>query len=138
VNYRSGIRFDLSGIPRGSIFNKAELILRQDPATSQLSPFTLDTLISPHYLFSDTSLTSNFSSEDKTMFGRQVPGNPTVFSFDIRRLAQSWLRGPNYGALLRFSSDDEFSSAELIAFFGAAADSSRRPTLKIIYSSPVR
>jgi hypothetical protein len=138
VNYRSGVRFDLSGIPRGSILNKAELVLHQDPATSRLSPFTADTLISPHFLYSDTSLTSNFSTEDQAMHGRQVPGNPTVFTFDIRKIVQAWLRGPNYGALLRFTSADEFSSAELITFFGAAADSSRRPSLRIIYSNPVR
>ena len=138
VNYRSGVRFDLTGIPKGSILNKAELTLRQDPTASRISPFTADTLISPHFLFADTSLTSNFSSEDRTMFGRQLPGTPTVFAFDVRKLAQSWLRGPNYGALLRLTSDDEFSSAELITFYGASADSARRPSLRIIYSKPVQ
>jgi hypothetical protein len=138
VNYRAGVRFDLRGIPKGSILNKAEMVLHQDPSGSRLSPFTVDTLISPHFLFSDTSLTSVFSSEDRSSFGRQLPASPGSFAFDLRKVAQSWLRGPNYGALLRFSSDDEFSSAELITFYGAAADSSRRPSLRIMYSNPLR
>ncbi len=139
VNFRSAISFDLSAIPRGSIVNRAEMILTKDDAGTRLSRFLPDTAISAHILYTDSSLTSAFSAEDASTFGRPSPGVPSTFTFDIRTAAQSWLRGPNYGVLLRFPTEQEYSTPELISFYGATTtDPARRPRLKILYSIPVR
>jgi hypothetical protein len=139
VNFRAALTFDVSQIPRGAILNRADLLMEQDPASSRISIFAGDTAIATHALLTDSSLSSNFSFEDAASLGRHVPGKATSFSFDIRTIAQSWIRGPNYGVLLRFPAAQEFSSADLISFYGATVqDTLRRPRLKITYSTPVK
>jgi hypothetical protein len=139
VNFRTALTFDLSGIPRGAILNRADLTMEQDPATSHLSKFVGDTSIAAHALLTDSSLSSYFSSEDSRSFGRRIPGTQGGFRFDIRTIAQSWVRGPNYGVLLRFPGATEFSSSEIITFYGPAIpDTLRRPRLTIVYSMPER
>jgi hypothetical protein len=139
VNFRAALVFDVSQIPRGAILNRAVLQMEQDPAASRISIFAGDTAIATHALLSDSSLSVNFTLEDPASFGRHLPGKATTFQFDIRTIAQSWIRGPNYGVLLRFPAAEEFSSADLISFYGASApDTLLRPRLKITYSTPVK
>jgi len=134
IVYRSTLHFDMSGIPRGAIINSAELLLERDPVTSRLSKFVADTVVAPHLLQSATDSTS-FDTEDGTSFGRRKSGTAYTFSFNIRRHVQSWLRGPNYGLLLRTTSSSEFSTPDLYTFFSpAAANAAVRPRLKIVYS----
>jgi hypothetical protein len=127
VVYRSTLKFDLSAIPRGATVASAELLLERDPQTSQLNKFTLDSVVSVHVLVSDT-LTSEISSSN----GRRKAGTSYTFSFDVRHAAQSWIRGPNYGLLLRVY--DEFNNLDLYTFNGRrAADQTKRPRINIKY-----
>lgn len=132
---RSSLVFDLTGIPRGAIVNKADLLLQRDPADSRLTRFSGDSLVSAHVLLSESDL-SLFESDRTSSPGGRKDGTPYTVSIDLRHATQAWLRGPNYGLLLRVSSASEFSSADSYAFFSPqAADSTLRPRLRVVYAS---
>jgi hypothetical protein len=134
VNYRSAIRFDLSTIPRGAIVNAATLYLDRDPATSRISAFVPDTALAAHTIL-DTVNLRLIDPEDPTTFGRRIASSATTFGFNIRRAAQSWIRGPNYGIMIRVPGSSEYSTANLFTFYSPAASSlSVRPRLKLVYS----
>jgi hypothetical protein len=134
VNYRSGVRFDLSTIPRGAIVNSATLYLDRDPATSRISAFVSDTALAAHIIL-DTVDLRLIEPEDATTFGRRITSSATTFAFNVRRAAQSWIRGPNYGIMIRVPGASEFSSANLYTFYSPSASSpSVRPRLKLVYS----
>jgi hypothetical protein len=132
VVYRSTIKFDVSGIARGSLIQSAELLLVRDPATTILTKFSGDPAISAHVLMGTDS--SNFEASSTT--GQQVSGTDT-FSVDLRHAVQLWIKGPNYGLLLRTTSLKEFESFDLYTFHTqAAASPAVRPRLKIRYVFP--
>ena len=134
VNYRSAVRFDVSFIPRGAILNVATLYLERDPSTSKISKFVADTALAAHTLLDTTTYTA-VDPENASAYGRRIAGSPYTFAFNIRAAAQSWVRGPNYGVLIRMPSASEYSTANLYTFFSPTASSpASRPRLKIIYS----
>ncbi len=134
VVYRSALWFDISSIPRGAILNSAMLSLDLDYASSHISKFVTDTSLSAHLLGDSTTFTS-FSSENSSTFGRRVAGSPTTFEFNIRAAAQSWVRGPNYGVLIRVPSAREFTTPDLYVFNSTTASTpSLRPRLRLVYS----
>jgi hypothetical protein len=134
INYRSAVRFDLSAIPRGAIVNAATLYLDRDPSTSRISSFVRDTALAAHILL-DTVNLRLIDPEDPTTFGRRLASSGTTFGFNIRKAAQSWIRGPNYGVMIRVPGGSEYSTANLYTFYSPAASSpSVRPRLKLVYS----
>jgi hypothetical protein len=134
VHYRSLLSFDVSGIPRGAIINRATLTLAQDVSASQISAFITDPAIASHMPLDTTDL-RRLNVEDPNAIGRPVAAGSTTWSFDVRNATQSWLRGPNYGLVLRVPSAQEYQSADVYAFYNAlAADSSLRPRLSVLYS----
>lgn len=134
VHYRSALRFDVSSIPRGAIVNKAVLSLDMDNASSNISSFVTDTSLAAHILGDSTTYTT-ISSEDVNAFGRRVAGSATTFEFNIRAATQSWIRGPNFGVLIRVPNSREFTTPDLYVFNGISATiPSSRPRLRILYS----
>jgi hypothetical protein len=133
VHFRSALLFDMSSIPRGAILNSAVLSLTLDRSASSISKFVADTALAAHTL-GDTITYTNFSGQDAAMFGRPVAGSST-FAFNIREAAQSWLRGPNYGLLIRVPTASEYSTPDCYVFHSVtAAPDSLRPRLRILYS----
>jgi hypothetical protein len=121
------MRFDVSGIPRGATVTSAELLLERDPATSQLNKFTIDSVVSMHLLLNDS-----LAFEGPATYGRRKAGTSYTFSIDSRHVVQSWIRGPNYGLLLRVY--DEFNNFDLYTFSGRrTTDEAKRPRLNIKY-----
>ncbi len=134
VHYRSALWFDLSSIPRGAILNSAILSLDLDSASSRISKFVTDTSLSAH-LLGDTTTYTSLSTEDASTFGRRVAGTRATFSFNIRMAAQSWVRGPNYGVLIRVPTAREFTTPDLFVFNSSTASTpSLRPRLRLLYS----
>ena len=133
VSYRTRINFDISFIPHGAIINSAEMLLERNPAASRISKFTRDTVIETHLLTSGTD-TSQFEVLLSPTIGRRKAGSFTTFSFDVRRAVQIWVRGPNYGIMLR-PGLTELDSFDLYTFYSsAAANTALRPRVKIIYA----
>jgi hypothetical protein len=134
VNYQSVLWFDLSSIPRGAILNKAILAMNIDYASSRISKFVTDTSLSAQMLGDSTTFTS-MATENSSSFGRRATDSATTFAFDIRSAAQSWVRGPNYGVLIRVPTAREYSTPDLYVFDDlTAATPSKRPWLRIVYS----
>jgi hypothetical protein len=132
VLIRGALRFDVSFIPRGSTIHKAELRLQYEPATSRLNRFSGDTALAAHVLLSESDLLQFASGSVQV---RRVSDTPTGYLADIRSAVQAWVKGPNYGILLRMGSGLEYSSLDLVTIrTRAAADPAQRPTLRIIYS----
>jgi hypothetical protein len=133
VSYRSRINFDVSFIPHGAIINSAEMLVERNTAVSRISKFTRDTVIETHVFTSGTD-TSQFEVLVSPTIGRRKTGSFTTFSFDIRRAVQIWVRGPNYGIMLR-PGLNELDSFDLYAFYSsAAANTALRPRVKITYA----
>lgn len=131
VVYRSIIRFDLAGIPRGAIINTADLLLDRDLFSSRLTRFSGDSSAVAHMLFSADS--SVFQA--RTAAGRLISDTLSTYSFDIRNTAQVWLKESNYGLILRMPSLSEFSSFNLLTFFNErATDPAVRPRIRIVYT----
>lgn len=131
VVYRSRLQFDVSFIPRGSTINSAFLSLDVDPASTKLTSFTADTTLQAHLALStDPSVLESFgaillptSSAFTTMTG------------DISHAVQTWLRGSNYGVVLRNTFPGETSRFDLYGFHGVqATNTAVRPRLKITYT----
>ncbi len=132
VVIRGALRFDVSFIPRGSTIHKAELLLQYDPATSRLNRFSGDTTLAAHVLQSETDLTKFAAASAPA---RRIPGTSTGYLADIRSAVQTWVKGPNYGILLRMGSSLEYSSLDLVTIrTRAASDPAQRPSLRILYS----
>jgi hypothetical protein len=133
VVYRGIIKFDVSFLPKGASIHKAELQIKRDPLTCRLNRFSGDSAIAAHVVTSETDYRG---FEATYSAGRLMTDSLTRYSIDARRAVQSWLRGPNYGMLLRMGSTHEFSSFDLLTFYNVtAADATVRPRLKIIYTT---
>ncbi len=134
IVYRSALRFDVSFIPKGSAIHLAELTLQRDPLTSRLNRFSGDASLSAHLLLED-SIKGSFQSGSTT--GSLKSGTPDTYSADVRNVVQSWVRGPNYGLLLRVAGEQEFRSFDLLTFYNtSAANAAQRPRVRILYSIP--
>ncbi len=131
VVYRSKLKFDLSFIPRGTTINSALLSLDVAPASTRLTSFTVDTNAAAHLDLSD---------DPSYILGggvllRAASGSFTTMTGDISGAVQSWVRGPNYGLVLRTSLPAETSRFDLYGFYGVRAPTAAtRPRLKITYS----
>jgi hypothetical protein len=132
VNYRSIVKFDVSWIPKGAIVNSADLTLQRDPSTSFINRFAGDTSIAVHPM--EGSLTTSSFGSGST--AKLIPGSLTTYSADVAGEVQAWVRGANYGALLRIYGVREFESFTLVTLYGNTADNAHKPRLKIIYSVP--
>ncbi len=131
VVYRGRLRFDVSFIPRGTVINNAMLSLDAAPASSRLTSFTADTSVLVHVALSDDP--SNL--EGATAVLHPASGTITTFTGDISHAVQSWVKGPNYGLVLRNGLPAETSRFDLYGFYGVrAATAAVRPRLKIVYS----
>lgn len=133
VSYRTIVNFDVSSVPRGAIVNSATLTFQTNPAVSMLNRFAGDTSLAVHLVTSSTS-TSSFGSSSATAL--HVPGSATTFTADIASDVQSWVRGSNYGALIRTYGSREFQSFDLVTLYNHTAEESHKPRLKVIYSVP--
>lgn len=134
IVYRSLVKFDVSFIPKGSTVHLAELLLDRDPSASRLNRFSGDEALNAHLMLAD-SATGSFATSAST--GVLKTGSTTTTAADCRSAVQSWVRGPNYGMLLRIAGEQEFRSFDLLAFHNTtAADAARRPRIRILYSIP--
>ncbi len=130
VVYRSTLSFDVSGIPRGAVIDTAQLSLVQDLSTTRVSKFSGTPTIEAHIF---TAAGNNSSFEVSSTTGQQVNATDT-FSVDLRHAVQVWIKGLNYGLLLRVSSATEYTSCDLYTFYDqAAASTALRPRLRIKY-----
>ena len=132
VVYRSKLTFDVSFIPRGSTINSAFLSLDVAPASTGLTSFTADTTVQAHLALSEDPWVLE-------SFGAVLLPTSSAFTTmtgDISRAVQTWLRGPNYGVILRNTYPGETSRFDLYGFYGVrATNATARPRLKITYST---
>jgi len=135
VAYRAQVRFPMTGIPRGAIINAARIELSFSDAGSSLGRFVKDRVVSAQLLTGGSTITSTAESEASGAYGRPTTEAPGVYSFNARHLAQSWLRGPNYGALLRNVTASETRSIDRYLFYSErTSDPALRPRLHVTYS----
>jgi len=135
--YRSSLSFDASCIPRGSIVNKADLQMHLDPLTSRISRFYPDSAVAPALRLSASDSTEFYTTETSASFGSPGSGLPGTFHFDVASIVQSWVRGPNYGLVLKVPYYPERGSINLFVFYDqTTATTALRPQLRIVYSTP--
>lgn len=131
VVYRSTIQFDVSRIPRGAVINSSTLYLVRDASTSKVARFSGNPTFSAHVL---TARGDNALFEIGSTSGQRIASTDT-FAVDTRHAVQVWIRGPNYGLLLRTTTISEFASFDLYTFFDQAATNPVvRPRLKVTYT----
>ena len=133
VVYRSVINFDVSFLRQGYVVNSGILTMQRDPATSRLNRFALDTAIAVHIMGGPTSASSFAATSAQA---RLLPGSSVVYTADVHTAVQSWIRGSNYGLLLRTDGTREYQALDLVTIFNHAAAAALKPQLKLIYSVP--
>jgi hypothetical protein len=134
IVYRSLLKFDVSFIPRGSTVHLAELQMQRDPTTSKLNRFSGAASMDAHLMLAD-SATGTFASSGPTVSVKT--GTTDTYIADLHTSVQSWVRGPNYGVLLRVTGEQEFTSFDLLTFHNATATNVlQRPRIRILYSIP--
>ena len=134
VVYRSQVHFPMTGLPRGAIINAAEMEISFSDAGSSLNRFVKERVVSAQ-LLGGPDINSPAESEASGAYGRPTSEAPGVYSFNARHLAQAWLRGPNYGALLRTVRSSEFLSIDRYVFHNERSpDPALRPRLHVTYS----
>jgi len=132
VNYRSIVNFNVSFIPRGATVLLAEMFLDRDPVTSRLSTFSGDSSIAAHLALSAANPPLFEAIESD---GRRMDGTAYTYKLEMTRAAQAWVRGPNYGAVLRRTTPGEFETFDLLTFHSpTASPATVRPRMKITYS----
>jgi hypothetical protein len=125
----------MTGIPRGAIINAARIELSFNEPGSSLTRFVKDRVVSAQLLVGGSTITSAAESEGSGAYGRPKSEAPGVYSFNARHLAQAWLRGPNYGALLRTVNSAETRSIDRYVFHNErSSDPALRPRLYVTYS----
>lgn len=131
MTYRSRLTFDVSFLPRGTVINRAALSIDTAPNATLLTSFTGDTALAAHVgLSSDPSF-----HESGSAVLLPTSNTLTTFTGDISHAVQYWVRGPNYGLVLRCTLPSENSSLDLYGLRGVRwPDVASRPRLKIIYS----
>lgn len=134
VVYRSILNFDASFLGKGTLINKAELLLDRDPLTSRLNRFSGDSAIAVHTMFEQGYL-GGFEALSATSMRKA--GTSDTYVVDARRAVQAWAGSTNYGILLRIDGEREFQTFDLVTFHSPSASSAAlRPRLKILYSVP--
>lgn len=129
IVYRAKMKFDFSRIPRGSIINSAELLLEKDPSLTKINKFTKNSQPEVYTLVS----TDSSVFESPGALGDVKSGN--TYKFDVRRSAQLWANGTNYGMLLRQPDTNELSTLDVFAFYSKeAANPTQRPRILVTYT----
>ncbi len=137
VAYRSQVHFPMAGIPRGAIINAARMELAFNDAGSTLGRFVKVRVVSAQLLVGGSEITSTSESEVSGAYGYPDSGSTVRYAFDARHLAQAWVRGPNYGALLRTVNSAETRSIDRYVFHNErSVDPALRPRLHLTYSVP--
>lgn len=133
VDYRTLMKFSTDFIPRGAIINKAELRLQRDPVTSLLTKFSDD---------SSAAASTAASADPLPLFdalfapGTRLANTPYTYTFDITRSVQAWVKGPNYGLVVRVAPPRETLNFDLLTFFSPKAPANLQPRLRLLYSIP--
>ena len=127
---RGTLFFDLSSLPKLSLFNKATLTLTVDSLnTFEGTPSSSSIKVQ---LFSDSSSAVRKLADSTTVSTLSRTGNQ--FSGDINWMVQKWVSGKlaNQGILLSLS--DELSSVARIAIYNSTNQNKNlRPRLKLYY-----
>ncbi len=132
---RSKVNFKFNTLGNKPTISRAVFELTLDTAASLFSGYSPDTVIA--LLGMDSSIVDR-SDSTIYVFGyrkENVANQSPVYSFVVSNIVQRWVNGlkPNYGLTLRWAA--EFSSAEKAVFFSStAADTTKRPRIKITYS----
>jgi hypothetical protein len=129
---RGSLFIDVAGIPAASIVNYATLYLRIDRARSTSAFSGADSvLIYQNYDSTDNEL------QGSALLTRVDENDPDLLIAEgvmLTRAVQSWVNGKgNHGLLL--SAWAENNELERLTFYGAEADSTRRPRLVVTYTS---
>ena len=136
IAYRGIIGFDVDWtsvpeLPPDAAIHNAILQLTLDPSRSRFNSYTRDSLIAVYV--DDKGYVETYfrlSSAPTTVNGR------TVYSIGVTNFVQRWVVERSVSTIA-ISGFTENSTFDTFAFYGtAAADSTERPRLNIIYSPP--
>lgn len=134
---QSVIRFDLSGIPRESTINRADLIVDVQQENSVLNPngLSLEAVILENIVTTPDSLQLS-SAPPKLSETPRIEKSTTSIRFPIRGLLQAWVNetAENHGLLLRTATPG--LDIAHVALHPCASDSSRCPRLEVDYTVP--
>ena len=129
---RGSLFIDVSGIPGASIVNYATLYLHIDRMRSTANFSGADSVL----IYQNYDSTEN-ALEGSALLTRVDENDPDLLIAEgvtLTRAVQTWVNGKgNHGLLL--SAWAENSELERLTFFGAEADSTRRPRLVVTYTS---
>ena len=133
---RSKVFFDLNSFVNKPIINNATMELTLDTTVSLFGGYSPDSVTA---LLGMSSTIVDQADSTIYVYGYKTTttaGQSPVYSFSITLIADRWVRSvkPNYGLSLRWAA--EFGTVEKAVFFSStAADITKRPRLKITYSS---
>ena len=137
---RTVLHFNISSIPHGAFVNRATLRLNLVRGSSVLNRFAGTLSVATHLLTNSTD-TMSFDTYRLT---RGTISSGDTMSVDVRYIVQSWIKGPNDGAVISTQSlsdylntqDSEHSSLDLYVFSGitSATPLFRRPRIHIVYA----
>jgi hypothetical protein len=134
IVYRTVLKFDVGFIPKGSTIHVAELLMERDPDASIVNRFSGDAAFAAHLMVVDSA---QGSFEASSTAGTVKTGTNQTYTADIHTVVQSWVRGPNYGLMLRVTGNQEFESFDLLAFHSPlATNQALRPRVRLLYSIP--
>jgi hypothetical protein len=132
IGARGKLHFDISAIPGANIVNYAKLYLTIDRSKSDGYYHGADSVI-VYNVYEDGSEVLTGTG----LLSHTDADNPDVLIAEgvtLTRAVQNWVNGKgNYGLLL--SHVYEMSDINRLTFYGAEADSTRRPRLVVTYTS---
>ena len=124
--YRSKIHFDLSGLPKNIVINKAVLSVTRDESESYIGTPASDTIFA---IVLDDSTTNKINAYYNIGY---LINNNNVYSGDITAFVQRWVDGiSNQG--IRLNLSNETNTVNKVAIISEKASTSK-PKIKIYYT----
>ncbi len=128
ISYRGMLEFDISSLPAHAAVHKAELELTLDRTRSRFNGYTVDSTFAVFIGDDGIALSTIFAlSEPSEVAGMRV------HRFPVGQFVQRWIRGAAQRKIA-ISGFAEPNALDLFVFHGAAAPSSLKPKLTIVYS----
>jgi hypothetical protein len=137
LSNRGRIKFDLSGIPDGSIVSYVKLTLTRDSTQEMRSNLGLNAVQVFEALSTEKDSTSGSSAlcQPTSDTAHVFVAEGTVDGGTLLLAVQRWVASPSFNRGFIITKLAESSDLDQIIFHGASADPDKRPRLEVYYTT---
>ncbi|MDQ3020115.1 MAG: hypothetical protein M3R36_06055 [Bacteroidota bacterium] len=126
IAYRNILNFDLTKLPANVIINNAALLFTLDNANSFISSSTNRSMV--------IGAVVDSVSKTDSLLSNSFPLDSSIYSANLNAIVQRWNTGALQNLGITMKNSSEIQNLDNFVFYSPAADSAKRPRLKITYT----